>query len=105
MEVIDGGRDFRYRLIGTTIVQGVGRDLTGRLMSECDYDIPREEVAESFRRPILARAPVFRRGRILWRADRSWRLYESVHCPLAADGVTIDMTIGVHAYTEPRRAG
>lgn len=28
MDVLDGGADFRYRLIGTAIVQGLGRDNT-----------------------------------------------------------------------------
>lgn len=101
MDVIDGGRDFRYRLVGTIMVEAVGRDLTGRLVSECDYSGNEDNVWASFRRPVESRGPVFRRGRMIWRRDRSWRTYESVHCPLASDGVAIDMTIGTQVYGEP----
>lgn len=98
MDVIDGGQDFRYRLVGTEIVDAVGRDLTGRLVSDVDYSGNRDGVLDTFRRPLLVRGPVFRRGAVLWRVDRNWRRYESVHCPLARDGETIDMTIGVQVY-------
>src|SRR6185437_105432 len=33
-DVIDGGNDFRFRLIGTRIVEGLGHDNTGRRFSE-----------------------------------------------------------------------
>ena len=33
MDVVDFGADFRHRLIGTRIVEMVGRDLTGKLVS------------------------------------------------------------------------
>lgn len=101
MDVIDGGEDFRYRLIGTEIVDAVGRDLTGRLVSDVDYSGNRDGVLDTFRRPLLVRGPVFRRGTMIWRVDRSWRHYESVHCPLAGDGETMDMTIGVQVYFSP----
>lgn len=35
VDVIDGGRDFRYRLYGTIVAAHFGFDLTGRLVSEC----------------------------------------------------------------------
>ncbi len=34
LDVIDGGRDFRYRLFGTAIVMQAGFDMTGKFMSE-----------------------------------------------------------------------
>src|SRR5262245_53572554 len=34
MDVVDGGRDFRYRLHGTQLVQLFGADLTGKLVGE-----------------------------------------------------------------------
>ena len=34
IDVIDGGRDFRYRLVGTEIERHIGRPVTGRLISE-----------------------------------------------------------------------
>jgi hypothetical protein len=33
-EVVEGGRDFRARLVGTSVYQGLDQDQTGRLISE-----------------------------------------------------------------------
>jgi len=100
MDVVDDGRDFRYRLVGTDIVRIVGRDLTGRRVSECDYEGGRDHVLSSFNLPIEKRCPVFRRGRVTWRSRKSYLDYESVHCPLRTTGAAIDMTIGVQIYTD-----
>jgi hypothetical protein len=98
MDVIEGGKDFRYRLIGTHITEFLRRDLTGRLVTECAFDRGQDNVLASFRMPLKTRAPVFRSGRVVWSVDQSWHVYSSVHCPLAADGETPDMTIGVVVF-------
>lgn len=33
IEVIDGGRDFRYRLVGTDVTEKLGYEITGKLLS------------------------------------------------------------------------
>lgn len=98
MDVIDGGRDFRYRLIGTSITGFLDRDYSRRLVSECDYgddDLSRDKIFDTFRRPIARGGPVFRSGRVLWAADRTWRSYDSVHCPLRRNTGAAELTIGV----------
>lgn len=95
MDVLDGGKDFRYRLIGTKLVEANRRDLTGKRVSACDYDGGRENVVQSFLQPVIQRKPVFRRGTVTWNNDRSWFAYESVHCPLLKGGKSVDFTIGV----------
>jgi len=40
LDVVDSGRDFRLRLIGTEIVRGLGRDSTGQYFSELFEDQP-----------------------------------------------------------------
>lgn len=98
MDVIDGGLDFRYRLIGTGIVTAVGRDLTGRLVSECDYEGELEKILACFRAPVREQRPVISRGRITWRPQKSFRAYENVHCPLRGEDSGIDMIIGVQNF-------
>lgn len=98
MEVLDDGADFRYRLIGTNIVQINGRDLTGKRVTDSQYNENIEQVLSSFRLPVIQRSPIVRRGRLVWRADRDFLNYESVHCPLAENGIKINMTIGVQYY-------
>ena len=93
LDVIDGGRDFRYRLIGTHITRTLNRDYTGRLVSECDYD-DRANVEASFRLPVELRKPVFRTGQTTWMSSIDAVPYDSVHMPLATDGHNIDMLLG-----------
>lgn len=98
MDVIDGGEDFRYRLIGTAITEFLDRDYSGKLVSECDYgrgDRGRSKVIDTFRRPIVDGAPVFRAGHVIWATDKTWRTYDSVHCPLTRDTGEPELTIGV----------
>ena len=95
MDVIDGGQDFRYRMIGTRITEFLDRDYTGKRVSECEYGEGRAKVVDTFRRPIIAQAPVHRSGHVIWAADKTWRRYDSVHCPLVRDADTPEFTIGV----------
>ena len=95
LDVIDEGEDFRYRLIGTHITNFMNRDYTARLVSECDYAGARDNIFDSFRRPIQTGGPVFRSGTVQWAVDKSWRPYNSVHCPLAAGDDRPAMTVGV----------
>lgn len=98
MDAIDGADDFRYRLIGTGITGFLDRDYTGRLVSECAYgggSDSRRKVLDTFRRPLALLAPVFRSGQVVWATDRTWRSYDSVHCPLEGGPGNAGMTIGV----------
>ena len=95
LDVIEGGADFRYRLVGVEIARALGRDYTGRRMTECTYEVPRAAVIREFREVVEARGPVLRAGHVTWAPDRSWRAFRSVHAPLASDGQTVDKTMGV----------
>lgn len=98
MDVIDGGSDFRYRMIGTAITEFLDRDYSGRLVSDCDYGAGEEgraKVVDTFRRPVVEGRPVFRSGHVIWATDKTWRTYDSVHCPLSRSGSGAELTIGV----------
>lgn len=49
-DVVDGGRDVRYRLVGTRIAEQAGIDLTGRFVSEGVYASTPGLLLEHFRR-------------------------------------------------------
>ena len=95
MDVGPDAADFRYRMIGTDITAFRDRDYTGKWISECSFGESRESMIATFRNPVVRRRPVFRSGWVQWPVDGSWRSFDSVHCPLASDGQTVDMTIGV----------
>jgi hypothetical protein len=95
MDVLDGGTDFRYRLVGTAIVEGLGRDNTGKRLSELYGDRPevlRRFVAR-FALVVNEKRPVFSRGHIWWLPDRSYRRYAGGSVPLSDDGLTVNMIL------------
>lgn len=60
LEVVDGGRDFRYRVFGTEIAEVSGFDMTGRLLSEhraSPYIV--EFALAAYRAAVVRRGPLF----------------------------------------------
>lgn len=94
-DVLDDGADFRFRLVGTAIVQGMGRDSTGRRMSDVYADEPSilKSLVEGFRRVVAEKRPVFARGPIFWVPDREQRRFVSVTLPLSDDGATVNILL------------
>lgn len=85
VEVCEHRDDLRYRLIGSRITDFVGRDMTGRLVSEV---LP--EAALHIYRHLIAYPRALRtHGSIVWR-DKGHIPYETLILPLAADGRSVD---------------
>jgi hypothetical protein len=95
VDVLDGGVDFRYRLIGTAIVAGLGRDSTGKRLSELYRDRPKvlARLLERFNLVVTQRRPVFTRGQVYWLPDASLRRFVSGAVPLSDDGATVDIVL------------
>ena len=94
-DVIDGGNDFRFRLIGTRIVEGLGHDNTGKRFSEAFHDQP-EALAQLnalFRLPVVQKVPIFGRGRIFWMPAAKYRRYSAASMPLSDDGVNVNIIL------------
>lgn len=97
-DVIGGGDDFRYRLIGTEIVDGAGRDATGALISQLYRDSPDSlaAVIQILRRVMVEKRPLFVSGRMAWlrRGEREKR-FQAVFLPLSPDDAqSIDIVFG-----------
>lgn len=85
VDVVDGGRDFRYRLVGTHVARIHGADNTGRLVSQAFPSHDAAYVMRLYRWVVEARAAVGFRGEPLRRDERILE-YEIVHLPLADGG-------------------
>jgi hypothetical protein len=95
LDVIGAGSDFRFRLIGTEIVQGLGRDSTGRRFSELFEEQP-ESLARLLGRFALVvqeKRPSFSRGLIFWHADKTHCPFAAVSVPLSDDGTTVNIIL------------
>jgi hypothetical protein len=74
------GEDFIYRLIGTRVVDNVGRDITGKAVSEA---LP-PAALNIFRYIVQHPAPLRTWGTVNWR-DRDYIYHEALLLPLADD--------------------
>ena len=83
---------FRYRLVGTEIVNNVGEDFTGRYLDTLLRLTHRDVMAAELARVVESAEPAGN----LWdyaRHDGRHVRYERLVLPLSSDGVTIDMLL------------
>jgi hypothetical protein len=84
---------FRYRLIGTNVTDGYGRELTGQFLDEVDLNKHEREIVEEYKRVVECCEPIC----ATWeysRADGRHIRYERLALPLSSDGKTVDMLFG-----------
>lgn len=89
----------RYRLVGTRVVEAIGREVTGQWLDEAHPDIGRDPryLARS-RAVVETGTPSWRRGPPnLWRHE-VYSMIENLIVPFAADGKTIDMLMTLTVF-------
>jgi len=85
---------FRMRLVGTRVVAYAGEDNTGCWIDEkwpSYNDLP-------FRQVVASRMPSWWRGPSQLRPEKTYVELERVRLPLARDGVTVDMLLGLTVF-------
>ena len=92
-DVLDGGERFRWRLIGTHIVNHAASDDTGRNLDATIAPAMRETIIGHYREIVRTRRPVCHRSEFVGRDRRVYR-YDRVLLPLATDGDLVDMVLG-----------
>jgi hypothetical protein len=92
---------FRYRLIGTKVVQRDGYDLTNKSLDELPEPEYRERIRTTWLEACENGVPVHYIRELF--LDSRVRRYETVVMPLASNGHDIDMLISVQRET-PRAA-
>ena len=87
----------RYRLVGTAIVEAVGREVTGQWLDKAHPHLGgMAGFFERYRRAVEQKQPEWRRGKPRIWTHRDFGEIENLLLPLAADGATVDILI---AYT------
>ena len=92
---------FRYRLVGTRVVQYTGFDFTGRCMDEMVFQ-GRDFMEQCYRRMLAERRPIF--GHYAWLVrSRHFGQCEFGLFPLSDDGVTVNRAISIEDYERMER--
>lgn len=95
LDVVDGGRDFQYRLHGAKLVQMFGDDLTGRFVGALPLRNVEALLAEG-RQAVASRNVVYIEDGIV--AEKAFIRISKLILPLASDGVAVDMLlVGIYA--------
>jgi hypothetical protein len=104
LDVVTSGaaRRYRFRLTGTEFVNAFGPHLTGRWVDEIGPPGRTGPLIAAYETVVATRRPHFWRS-VIKPPDRNPLRYRRLICPLAADGETVDMLIGVFAVEQRDR--
>ncbi len=92
---------FRYRLVGTRVVQYTGFDFTGRYLDEMVFQ-GRDFMEECYRQVMTERRPVF--GHYAWLVrSRHFGRCEFGLFPLSDDGKRVDRCVSIEDYERMER--
>lgn len=108
VEVLSGGSEFRYRLLGTAITQIAGRDATGRILDAELYGSGIDRMLVPYRRVVAETAPVLTRSSVLF-VD-SWRSTDNMFVPFtlgsgAVDVIMVSVSISDRQLVEDASTG
>jgi len=96
VEVQRGPLRFRYRLIGTNIVQPPALDMNGRFVDEHpDVEFRKQALSVYTQVATTARPLSIRHDAIM---DKRVRRHQTLLLPLASDGVTVDLILAAMRY-------
>jgi hypothetical protein len=92
LRVLDGGKEFVFRVVGDQIAVQQGAAVNGKTMAEIDAMLPGHGTVlkRIYQRVLAAGAPLAFRGWYLRPADRHPFCHEVVILPVGEDGATID---------------
>jgi hypothetical protein len=99
-DVIDGGADFRYRLVGTQLRRFFFDEPSGKLMSEAIApfgEMTLQGTLGAYRNVIERRAPVRLTGSGSFYGQDP-KLFDALLAPLSDDGATVNMILGTFVF-------
>jgi len=105
IDVEEAPERYRVRLVGTHVVDTLGRDHTGRYFDEVYPPEVYEKFVSGVRKVAGERRPLSGHGRVYFAAGREHIIYESLTLPLSSDCKTVDMLLmGLHVGVPPFEA-
>lgn len=92
IDVIDRGARFRYRLVGTALVEAFGQDYTGRFADELFSGVRRDFVHKIYRTVCDERCPVFLHN-VYWTVKDLSLVGMRLFLPLSTDGEEVSIIL------------
>ena len=102
LDVVENGKDFRYRLHGTSLVELFGEDLTGCAVGELDLK-RRSTLMAEYRKAFETRSPQYVPSKAL--AEKEHLHIAKLVLPLASDGERVDkLMVSVYSLSAYERS-
>jgi len=97
---------FRYRLVGTEVVERLERDYTGHWLDEVHSSFLSSAAFSDFAGVASRDVPfAYYRGTPLFHSNRKFVTLERLLLPLSRDGITVDMLWSINAFHRASRFG
>lgn len=103
MFIVDVDRvanEFRYRFIGTKVVEMEGRDYTGRTVDDLEFGGGEASFKKQFEALVVDPKPTFFVIKAISQANVHRTLYAGLRLPLSSDGVTVDKILCMAHYDQ-----
>lgn len=92
LDILTDPLDYRYRLVGTRIVEAMGAERTGKRMREVMTPPAIAATVEVIAQLLRTREPLAFSGTLFW-LSRDYIEFETLILPLSSDGETVDMAV------------
>lgn len=89
---------YRYRLVGTEVVAGMGYDMTGQQVSRAYAGPDWNEIRKDYEYVIERREPCLTVNDVTLRPAGLRRVYRRLLLPLASDGRNVDVLMGAVVF-------
>lgn len=97
IEVSDGGRRFRYRLVGTALVTAFGAEYTGKFLDELFDGVRLENASRVLRAVVSGSVPIFLRNS--YGTTKTVEMVANrLYMPLSEDGGTVSRIFGALTF-------
>ncbi|WP_192813256.1 PAS domain-containing protein [Oceanibaculum indicum] len=101
LDVIWPGPEFRFRLVGSRIVNRLGHDPTGERLEDASLDYEQNpSLTERYRATVEHRQPTYRLGPQRLTRTRDFEFVENIFLPMAEDGRTVDMLMALSVLVD-----
>ena len=100
-DVVDGGRSFYVRVVGTAIVASVGSDHTKLTLTDADQDLPARRAIAIMRAAIAQKAGIRTTSSRIAAMKPSVQAVESLWLPLSEDGTTVSQILACSMTNVP----
>ncbi len=92
VEVLSEPTRFKFRLVGTVVVDYYGEEMTGRLLQDLDLNDHSRQIRSDYREAIQSCTPVLEAYHFTKNSGQ-WLNYERILLPLSEDGITVNMLL------------